>query len=41
MSLAPFHGLNDSPTLSFERDLQLAQHADELGIWYSAVSRSR
>jgi limonene 1,2-monooxygenase len=37
MFLAPFHGLNESPTLAFERDLQLAQHADELGFaefWY-------
>lgn len=37
MFLAPFHGLSESPTLSFERDLQLAHHADELGFaefWY-------
>lgn len=35
--LPPFHGLSESPTLSFERDLELAQFADDLGIaefWY-------
>jgi limonene 1,2-monooxygenase len=35
--VAPFHGLNDSPTLCYERDLELAQFADELGLaefWY-------
>lgn len=33
----PFHGLNESPTLCYERDLELAEFADELGIaelWY-------
>lgn len=33
----PFHPLNENPTLCFERDLQLAQVADELGlaeVWY-------
>lgn len=37
MFLAPFHALDESPTLSFERDLELAQFADELGFaefWY-------
>lgn len=37
MFLAPFHPLDESPTLSFERDLELAQFADELGFaefWY-------
>ncbi len=35
--VAPFHPLDESPTLAFERDLQLAQYADELGFeeyWY-------
>jgi limonene 1,2-monooxygenase len=35
--VAPFHPLNDSPTLCFERDLQLAEYADEIGVaevWY-------
>ena len=35
--VAPFHGLNENPTLCYERDLELAQYADELGIaelWY-------
>jgi limonene 1,2-monooxygenase len=35
--LPPFHGLSESPTLAFERDLELAQFADEIGIaefWY-------
>jgi len=30
--LAPFHPLDESPTLCFERDLKLAQYADELGL---------
>jgi limonene 1,2-monooxygenase len=35
--VAPFHGVNESPTLCYERDLELARYADELGIaelWY-------
>jgi limonene 1,2-monooxygenase len=35
--VAPFHPLDESPTLALERDLQLAQFADELGFeeyWY-------
>lgn len=35
--LAPFHALDESPTLALERDLELAQFADELGFeefWY-------
>lgn len=35
--LPPFHGLTENPTLCFERDLDLAQFADDLGIaefWY-------
>ncbi len=35
--VAPFHPLDESPTLCFERDLALAQYADELGMhefWY-------
>ena len=35
--VAPFHGLNENPTLCYERDLELAQYADELGVaelWY-------
>jgi len=35
--IAPFHALNESPTLCFERDLELAQFADDLGLaelWY-------
>jgi len=35
--LAPFHPLGESPTLALERDLALAQYADELGFeefWY-------
>ena len=30
--LAPFHGLNENPTLCFERDLEFTQYADELGL---------
>jgi limonene 1,2-monooxygenase len=30
--LAPFHGLNENPTLCFERDLAFTQYADELGL---------
>lgn len=35
--IAPFHPLNDNPTLCLERDLQLAVFAEEIGIsevWY-------
>lgn len=35
--VAPFHPLNENPTLALERDLQLAEFADDLGvaeIWY-------
>jgi limonene 1,2-monooxygenase len=35
--LAPFHPLDESPSLCFERDLALAAYADELGLaefWY-------
>jgi limonene 1,2-monooxygenase len=35
--VAPFHPLDESPTLSFKRDLDLACFADELGLaefWY-------
>lgn len=35
--VAPFHALNENPTLTFERDLELARFADELGLsefWY-------
>lgn len=35
--LAPFHPLDESPTLCLERDLQLAEFADRLGLdefWY-------
>jgi limonene 1,2-monooxygenase len=35
--VAPFHPLNESTTLAYERDLQLAEFADELGLaefWY-------
>lgn len=37
MFLAPFHPLDESSTLCFERDLALAQFADEIGFaefWY-------
>ena len=37
MFLAPFHPLDENPTLTFERDLELAQFADEIGFeefWY-------
>lgn len=37
MFLAPFHPLDESPTLAFERDLDLARFADEIGFaefWY-------
>jgi limonene 1,2-monooxygenase len=37
MFLAPFHPLDENPTLTFERDLELARYADELGFaefWY-------
>jgi len=35
--IPPFHALNENPTLSLERDLQLTQFADEIGLsemWY-------
>jgi limonene 1,2-monooxygenase len=35
--VAPFHPLDENPTLCLERDLELAQFADELGLdefWY-------
>jgi limonene 1,2-monooxygenase len=35
--VAPFHRLDENPTLCFERDLELAQFSDELGLdefWY-------
>lgn len=35
--VAPFHAVNESTTLAYERDLQLAEFADELGLaefWY-------
>lgn len=35
--IPPFHALNESPTLSLERDLDIAQFADEIGVaevWY-------
>ena len=35
--VAPFHGLDENPTLCFERDLEFARFADELGVgelWY-------
>jgi limonene 1,2-monooxygenase len=35
--VAPFHPLDESPTLCFERDLELAAFADQLGLdefWY-------
>lgn len=35
--VAPFHPLKENPTLCYERDLELAQYADELGVaelWY-------
>ncbi|MFC4595579.1 LLM class flavin-dependent oxidoreductase [Sphingobium tyrosinilyticum] len=37
MFLAPFHPLDESPTLALERDLALAEFADEIGFaefWY-------
>lgn len=37
MFVAPFHALDESPTLSFERDIELARFADDLGFaefWY-------
>ena len=37
MFLAPFHALDESPTLALERDLDLAKFADEIGFaefWY-------
>ena len=30
--LAPFHEPGENPTLALERDLQLIQHADALGL---------
>ena len=30
--VAPYHALDESPALTFERDLQLASFADELGV---------
>ena len=35
--VAPFHALNESPTLCYERDLALAEFADRIGLsefWY-------
>lgn len=35
--IAPFHALNDNPTLCLERDLQLASYCEEIGlaeVWY-------
>lgn len=35
--IAPFHGLNENPTLCLERDLQLTQYAEEIGlsaVWF-------
>ncbi|MEO6093948.1 MAG: LLM class flavin-dependent oxidoreductase [Novosphingobium sp.] len=32
MFVAPFHATDESPTLCFERDLQLAEYADSLGF---------
>ncbi len=35
--IAPFHALNEDPTLALERDLELTQYADELGlaeVWF-------
>lgn len=35
--IPPFHGLNENPTLCLERDLQLTQYADEIGlseVWF-------
>ncbi len=29
--VAPFHAIDEDPTLTFERDLELARFADELG----------
>src|SRR6201995_870469 len=30
--VAPFHPVNEDPTLSFERDLEMARFADEIGL---------
>jgi limonene 1,2-monooxygenase len=30
--LAPYHPVNESPTLAFERDLELVRHLDDLGF---------
>lgn len=30
--IAPFHAIQDNPTLALERDMQLVQHLDELGF---------
>ena len=30
--LAPFHSVGESPTLAFQRDLELLEHLDRLGI---------
>lgn len=35
--IAPFHGLNENPTLCLERDLQLTRYAEEIGlaeVWF-------
>jgi limonene 1,2-monooxygenase len=35
--IAPFHALNEDPTLALERDLELTQYADDLGlaeVWF-------
>ena len=32
MFVAPFHPLDESPTLCLERDLELARHADDIGF---------
>lgn len=35
--IAPFHGLNENPTLCLERDLEISRFADEIGlseVWF-------
>jgi len=35
--IAPFHGLNENPTLCMERDLQLTRYAEDIGlseVWF-------
>ena len=38
--LAPFHPVGQNPTLALERDLQLIEHLDALGLAEADVARA-